>query len=270
MLDESTTTAYLERISARRPDRPDLDSLRHLHERHVLSVPFESLDYQLGREVHYKDKRVVDKIVHQRRGGGCGEINTSFFYLLETLGYSVRLHHGRVWIGGELKAPYNHLLVSAEIDGRRWIVDTGFGKGSRYPLAMDTADAQPDPHGEFSLRAVDDRSTDVLCNGKPLYRFYDDPVTLSDFDQVIWWYRTSPDSLLLQNMFCQLPLDDGWVLLKDDVLSITRGKETTTEKLADDAAVLAAYEEWFGISFDERPTPSPHRSSSVRMAFEEK
>jgi N-hydroxyarylamine O-acetyltransferase len=94
-------------------------------------------------------------------------------------------------------------------------------------------------------------------------------VSLSDFDQVIWWYRTSPDSLLLRNMFCRLPLDDGWVLLKDDVLTITRGKETKTEKLADDAAVLAAYENWFGIKFEKRPTPSPYRSPSVRMAFEE-
>ncbi|BCL27590.1 arylamine N-acetyltransferase [Streptomyces aurantiacus] len=270
MLDEPTTAAYLERISARPPDRPDLAALRHLHERHVLSVPFESLDYHLGKEVQYKDDQVIDKIVHQRRGGGCGEINMSFSLLLRTLGYAARLHHGQVWIGGRLNAPYNHLVVTAEVDGRRWLVDAGFGKGSRYPLALDTADPQPDPHGEFTVRAVDDRSTDVLCDGKPLYRFYDDPVSISDFDQVVWWYQTSPESLLRQNMFCRLPLDDGWVLLKDDLLTITRGKETRTEKLADDAAVLAAYESWFGITFEKRPTPSPHRSSSVRMAFEEK
>jgi N-hydroxyarylamine O-acetyltransferase len=76
--------------------------------------------------------------------------------------------------------------------------------------------------------------------------------------------------MLLQNMFCSLPLEDGWVVLKDDLLAVTRGKETTTEKLADDAAVLDAYEKWFGITLDKRPTPSPYLRASVRMAFEEK
>ncbi|MFH9134329.1 arylamine N-acetyltransferase [Streptomyces sp. NPDC017524] len=269
MLDEVTTAAYLKRISAERPDRPDIAALRHLHERHVLSVPFESLDYHLGKEIYYKDERIVEKIVHQRRGGTCGELNSAFSFLLESLGFTVHLRHGRVWIGGRLRDPYNHMLLAVEIDGRHWLVDVGFGKGSRYPIPLDTQEAQGDPHGAFSIRKVDDRTTDVLRDGKPQYRVYDDPTTLSDFDQAIYWYRTNPDSMLLQNMFCSLPTEDGSVLLKDDVLTITRGEETVTEKLADDAAVLNAYEKWFGITLDERPRPSPYLRGSVRMAFEE-
>ncbi|MFE4371002.1 arylamine N-acetyltransferase [Streptomyces sp. NPDC056835] len=270
MLDEVTTAAYLKRISAERPDRPDLAALRHLHERHVMSVPFESLDYHLGKEIYYKDERIVEKIVRRRRGGACGELNSAFYLLLKSLGFTVHVRHGRVWIGGRLRDPYNHMLPIAEVDGRRWLVDIGFGKGSRYPIPLDTPEAQDDPHGVFCVRKVDDRTTDVLRNGKPQYRFYDDPTSLSDFDQAIYWYRTSPDSMLLQNMFCSLPLDDGRVLLKDDVLTITRGKDTTTEKLTDDAAVLDAYEKWFGITLDKRPIPSPYVRKSVRMAFEEK
>ncbi|MFE3827170.1 arylamine N-acetyltransferase [Streptomyces sp. NPDC059092] len=270
MLDEVMTAAYLRRISAGRPERPDLAALRHLHERHVLSVPFESLDYHLGKEIHYKDERIVEKIVHRRRGGACGELNSAFFFLLEALGFTVRLRHARVWIGGRLRDPYNHMTLTADIGGRCWLVDVGFGKGARYPIPLDTPEAQDDPHGVFSVRKVDERATDVLRDGKPQYRVYDDPTSLSDFDQVIHWYRTSPDSMLLQNMFCSLPTEEGWVMLKDDVLSVTRGKETATEKLADDAAVLDAYEKWFGITLDKRPTPSPYLRSSVRMAFEEK
>ncbi|MEU5404138.1 arylamine N-acetyltransferase [Streptomyces sp. NPDC005963] len=265
-----TTAAYLERIAAERPERPDLAALRHLHERHVLSVPFESLDYHLGKEIYYKDERVVEKIVHRRRGGACGELNSAFFFLLEALGFNVHLRHGRVWIDGRLRDPYNHMLLTAEIEGRHWLVDVGFGKGSRYPISMDTPEAQSDPHGAFSVRKVDDRATDVLRNGKPQYRVYDDPTSLADFDQTIFWYRTSPDSMLLQNMFCSLPTEDGWVLLKDDVLTVTRGRETETERLADDSAVLGAYEKWFGITLDERPTPSAYLRDSVHMAFEEK
>lgn len=271
MLDDVTTAAYLERIGAERPRRPDLAALRHLHARHVLTVPFESLDYHLGKEIFYKDERIVDKVVRLRRGGACGELNSAFAYLLRALGFRVGLRHARVWIGGRLRDPYNHLVLAVDIDGRQWLADVGFGKGSRYPVPLDTPQAQDDPHGAFSVVKVDERATDVLRDGKPQYRVYADPVEMSDFDQVIYWYRTSPDSMLLQNMFCALPLaEGGWAVLKDDVLTVTRGKETTTEKLADDAAVLAAYEKWFGVTLDERPAPSPYLRGAVHMAFEEK
>ncbi len=64
MLDDQTVSAYLERIGAERPDRLDAAALRHLHERHSLSVPFETIDYHLGKEIML-DERVVEKIVHQ-------------------------------------------------------------------------------------------------------------------------------------------------------------------------------------------------------------
>lgn len=270
MLKEEMITTYLDRISARRPDRLDLAALRHLHERHVMSVPFESIDYHLGRQIYYRDMRVVRKIAEQRRGGGCGEINTAFYFLLQSLGFDITLHHGRVWIGGKLADPYNHVMATVEIDGSSWIVDPGFGKGPRHPVLLDSEEPQKDPHGSFSTRRPNDRWVDVLCNGKPQYRFHTGPAELADFEQVLWWYRTSPDSLFLQNLFCSMPLEDGWVLLKDDVLTVTRGGESRTEKLADDETVLEAYEKWFGMKLDKRPKPSPFLKKTVRMAFEEK
>lgn len=233
-------------------------------------MPFESLDYHLGKPIH-TDERVIDKIVYQRRGGGCGQINPAFYFLLQSLGFDITLHHGRVWIGGELYAPYNHILTTVRFDdGSRWIVDTGFGKGSRFPLRLDAEAPQPDPHGTFSTRRSEGLAVDVLRSGKPMYRFYDEPTVLADFEQVEWWFRTSPDSMLLQNMFCSLPIENGWVTLKDDTLIVVNGKDTRTQVFADDAEILEAYEKWFGMTLDRRPTPSPYLRGSVRMAFEEK
>lgn len=270
MLSDEMIAAYLDRICARKPDKLDLDALRHLHERHVLSVPFESIDYHLGKEIYYRDKRVVRKIVEQRRGGGCGEINTAFYFLLESLGFAVTVHHARVRIGRRLADPYNHLMVTALIDGTQWVVDPGFGRGPRYPVKLDSAEPQSDPHGVFATRRPDDRWVEVLRDGKPQYRFHNGPADLADFEQVLWWYRTSPDSTFMQNLFCSLPLDDGSVLLKDDVLTITQGGETRTEKLGSDEAVLAAYEKWFGMKLAERPRKSRYFRQNVQMAFEER
>ncbi|MDT0447153.1 arylamine N-acetyltransferase family protein [Streptomyces johnsoniae] len=268
MLDDKTVAQYLERISAEPPGKPDADALRHLHERHVMSVPFDSIDYHLGAEIHM-DERAIDKVVHQRRGGGCYEINTAFFLLLEALGFDITLHQGRLRIGDRSTPPYHHLLATVAIDGERWLVDIGFGKGSRHPLLLEAGRRQADPQGEFTLRPMDDGAIDIFRNGKPQYCFYDDPVELVDFRQTLWWYRTNPRSPFLTNLFCSLPLPGGWVSLRDDMLTLTTGREKRTEKLPDDAAVLAAYDKWFGIKLDERPTPSPHMTNTLRFSFEE-
>lgn len=262
LLSDEKVAAYLERIGASRPEKLDAAALRMLHERHVLSVPFETLDYHLGREIYHKDERAVDKIVYEHRGGGCGEVNTSFYFLLLALGFNARPHHGRVWFGDHLHGPYNHIVGTVEIDGEHWIVDVGFGKISRYPLLRNDGTPQKNRHGEFSVRRVDDRTTDVYRNGTPQYRFYEDEVDLErDFDQVVWYFRFSPDSPTLQNLVCSRPTEDGWVTLKDDVLILVTGKERTVEKLADDGEVLAAYEKWFGFKLEQRPVPSPYVST---------
>ncbi|MEU7683369.1 arylamine N-acetyltransferase family protein [Streptomyces spectabilis] len=101
LLTEATIAAYLDRISAPRPAKPDLASLRAIQAAHLYAVPFENLGYHLAEEIHM-DERVVDKIVNERRGGGCYEVNPALSFLLEGLGYDVSLLPGRVWIKGEL------------------------------------------------------------------------------------------------------------------------------------------------------------------------
>ncbi|BCL27589.1 arylamine N-acetyltransferase [Streptomyces aurantiacus] len=268
MLTEQTVSAYLDRISADTPKRLDLAALRHLHERHVLSVPFDSLDYHSGDEI-YLDERVIDKIVHQRRGGGCYELNAAFYLLLQSLGFEVTVHQGRIRFGSRATPPYHHMMLTVAVDGVRWIADIGFGKGSRHPLLVDSDDLHEDAHGVFSTRRVDHRSVEVSRGGVPQYVFSEEPTELSDFAQTMWWYRTFPGSPFLQNIFCSLPLENGWVSLRDDELTLTSGKQKTTEKLADDDAVVAAYRKWFGMKLDKRPVPSPHTTNAIRFSFEQ-
>ncbi|MEE1797994.1 arylamine N-acetyltransferase [Streptomyces sp. JV176] len=268
MLDHTTVAAYLDRISADPPERLDADALRHLHERHVLSVPFDNLDYHRGADIRM-DERAVDKIVHQRRGGLCGEINTAFYLLLESLGFDVTLHQGRVHIpGAGTTAPYHHVVMTVAVDGARWIADIGFGKSSRRPLLLDSGEPQRDPHGEFTTRRPDRRSVEVLRNGTPQYILYEEPVELPDFRQTMWWYRTSPHSPFLQTLVCSMPLENGWVILRDDLLTVVSEDGKRTEKLTDDAAVLAAYERWFGMRLERRPVPTPYTNDAPRFSFD--
>lgn len=268
MLTERQVADYLSRIGADRPRRIDLDALRHLQERHTLSVPFESIDYHLGEEI-FMDERIIGKVVDRRRGGGCYEINTAFFLLLQALRFPVTLHQCRVWISGRFTAPHNHVMMTvrfAEPDSA-WLVDVGFGKSSRYPVRLDTDAEHRDPHGRFTTRRVEDDATDVFRNDTLQYRFYDEPAELPDFRQNLWWYRSHPASPFLQNLFCSLPTEDGRVTLQGDKLTVISGAERSVEILPSAEAVVAAYQRWFGFTLDKPPTPSRYADDSMRMSF---
>jgi N-hydroxyarylamine O-acetyltransferase len=269
MLDDPTVAAYLERIGVPRPERLDAGALRLLHAQHELTVPFETIDYHLGKEI-FLDERVVEKIVHQHRGGGCGEVNTAFHYLLEALGFDITMHQGRVWLGREFTPPYNHSVSIVRFDdGTRLLTDVGLGRSSRYPLLLDSPEPQEDPHGTFSTKRVAHNATDVYRADALQYRFYDEPVVPTDGMQVLWWYRTSPDSPFLQNLSCTLPTENGRIILRDNKLAVIDGDQRRVERFSNEDDLLAAYEKYFGITLDRAPVPSPHANSKMRMSYEQ-
>src|SRR5215472_15516562 len=92
--------AYLGRIGYNGPLGPTFEptgeTLRALHRQHMLTVPFENLDISLSREIVLDPKRFVEKVVRQRRGGFCYELNGAFANLLTAAGYRVTLLSARV------------------------------------------------------------------------------------------------------------------------------------------------------------------------------
>ncbi|MGK5638856.1 arylamine N-acetyltransferase family protein [Streptomyces sp. URMC 126] len=266
MLDDTTVTAYLDRISAPRPAGATLEGLRRLQERHLLSVPFENLGYHLGEDVHM-DERVLDKVVGRRRGGGCYEVNPALALLLGSLGYQASIMPGRVWIRGELTPPLCHLALKVRAEGHDVLVDVGFGRNSRFPLSLETDAEQTDPHGRFRVRRADDGGTDVLLDGSALYRVYDVPCTVADFGPTLWWYRTAPDSPFLQNLFCSMPTETGRVTLKEDQFTLVDGDRREKRRITDPQELLETYEKWFGIKLDRLPVKAAP-TTTAPMAFD--
>ena len=80
--------AYLNRINYRGPRDVSAGTLRELHEAHLLAVPFENLDNHLKREIVLDEDKLVAKVVDQRRGGVCYELNGAFCSLLREVGVS--------------------------------------------------------------------------------------------------------------------------------------------------------------------------------------
>jgi N-hydroxyarylamine O-acetyltransferase len=261
-------TAYLARIGAGRPQRPDAAALRALHHAHLLAVPFENLSIALGEPISLEPGDLLRKVVTDRRGGFCYELNGAFALLLESLGFGVRRVAAAVFGTGAPGPPLDHLALLVDVPGddNPWLADVGFGSHSQYPLRFTGRQPQPDPAGTFLLAdaggtAVDgapaSADVDVLLDGQPQYRVERRTRSLADFVPMCWWQQTSPRSHFTQSTICSRLTQDGRVSLSGRTLIRTRGGTRTEQELASDTAVLAAYREHFGIALDRVPVATP-------------
>ncbi|MEV4948579.1 arylamine N-acetyltransferase [Streptomyces sp. NPDC053755] len=254
----ATVDAYLRRIGAARPARPDAAALRELHLRHLRSVPFENLSLHLGEDVVLEEKALLDKVVGARRGGFCYELNTAFAVLLRALGFPVALVQARCFDGeGRLGIPYDHMGVVVGTPEGRWLADVGFGDHSHFPTALDERGDQADPGGTFRIVETDEGDLDVLRDGKPQYRLEPRPRTAADFTAGAWYHRTSPDSHFTRSLVCSRLTEQGRITLSGHKL-VTRAQGRRTERLLDgDDQVRAAYRDLFGIVLTELPVLRP-------------
>lgn len=245
--------AYLERIGLPRPEQPDAAGLRALHAAHLDHVPFENLDVALGVPVQLTDEALIDKIIDRRRGGFCYELNGLFARLLAALGYDVTLLAGRVWSGRRWSPPFDHLALQVGCaDGTGWLADVGFGAHSRYPVRLDHEADQDDPFGTFRVEDVGG-DLRVAKDGSVEYLLERHPRELADFTAMCWYQQHSPMSHFSRNTICSRPTPAGRVSLREDVLIVTAGGAKHETKLADDAAILAAYRTHFDIDLDRVP-----------------
>lgn len=251
------TDAYLARMGAERPARLDLAGLRYLQERHMMSVPFESVDFYIGEPV-VLGEAAWDKIVRRRRGGGCYELNSAFGALLAALGFRVSLLAGRVLHNGlePVRGALNgHMALRVDLD-EPWLVDVGFRWASRAPLRFAERGPQADEHGCYQLVDTPEGDVELVHDGVHRYRLETRPRLLDDFDPTLWWFRTSPDSPMVNALWASLVTPTGRVSLLDRTLSrVENGSRTKT--VLSDEEFLDALRGCFGVDLDRVPAKLP-------------
>ncbi|GGY84002.1 arylamine N-acetyltransferase [Streptomyces nitrosporeus] len=250
MFDSDWADAYLERIGATRPRRADAEALCGLQWHHLTTVPFENLSVHLGEDIVLEDGKLVHKIVTDRRGGFCYELNGAFAALLRELGFRVTFLQARVFDdGGRLGIPYGHMALRVETgDGTGpWLVDVGFGDHALKPLALDERGEQEDPCGVFRLRVAPQGDLDLSRDGKPQFRLDPRPREQADFRAGAWYHRTSPESHFTRSLVCSRRTEAGRMTLSGRTLITTVGDERHESPLGTDAEVLDAYRDHFGL-----------------------
>jgi N-hydroxyarylamine O-acetyltransferase len=204
MLD---TARYLQRIGMdAQVGPPSLDLLTALQAAHMIHVPFENLHVYHRRGPRTDAEWSVPKIVEERRGGWCFEVNGAFAGLLRSLGFQAHHVSCQVWEPtGEWGTPFDHLASMVELDGERWFVDVGFGDNCIEPLpvtaverpsiprAVRTSVSSDDGIDHFVLTELMPRD-DGPAEWEPQLRVRLQPAELADFTPGARTCRPTPAS----------------------------------------------------------------------------
>lgn len=235
-------SAYLSRIDYRGRVRADLDCLKAIHQKHLLNIPYENLDVQLGCPLDFDLERIFDKLVDRRRGGWCYEMNGLLGWALGEAGFDVMRMTGGVMRSAQGDQSLgNHLVLCVNLDGPH-LADVGLGNGLVEPIPL--------CEGRF---AQGQREFGLELLGEKLWRFRNFPGAIpSDFDFIFGpadegllarrcaELQTDPESLFMQNLICQRLRPDGVHLLLGRVLICFAGDGSTKQILnsADELAQI--------------------------------
>ncbi len=243
--------SYLARIAYAGSTTPTAGTLRAIHRAHLLAVPFENLDIALGRTIVVHEAAIVRKIVEQRRGGFCYELNGAFAALLRALQFRVTLLSARVSRAGGGEGPeFDHLTLRVDLD-QSWLADVGFGDSFLDPLRLEPGVEQEDPAGKFRLQPLGERlqleklSPDGVW--KRQYSFAQQPRNLEDFAAMCSYHQTLPESHFTQNCICTRATPDGRITLSGMKLIVNRNGRREEKMLSSEAERNQVLHEFFGI-----------------------
>lgn len=227
---------YLRRIGIENYNiLPNLENLKFLQRRHLFSIPFENLDIHWKRPIVLKPENFAKKILEEKRGGFCYELNGLFYELLNEIGYKNRIISARVSNGkDDFGAEYDHLAILTKIADSEYLVDVGFGDFTAESLKFVLDVEQEDANGIFLIRKFDDDYFEVAKKHggewKSEYIFKNSERDLSEFSEMCEFHQTSPESHFTRGKVCSIMTNNGRKTLTNDKFIETKnGQKTTTE-----------------------------------------
>jgi N-hydroxyarylamine O-acetyltransferase len=221
---------YLQRIQYQKTTKVSKEVLWELQKAHLLTVPFENLDIHYQQEISLDLATVFDKVVRDKRGGFCYELNGLFYFLLKSIGFDAKMVSGRVATGeGSYGPEYDHLAIIVRIEGIDYLVDVGFGRFSLEPLEIQTQLPIVDPLGLFQFDVykkeylrINSLEKEVLV---PQYIFSLKERVWAEFEEMCWFHQNSVASHFTQKKIMSILTPNGRITLNDKLLKVTNGSE---------------------------------------------
>jgi N-hydroxyarylamine O-acetyltransferase len=249
--------AYLTRIGYTGPRTPTLATLRAIHALQPAKIPFESLDPFLRRPVRLDLASLQAKLVGERRGGYCFELNGLFAGALRALGFSITPLSGRVrWMAPPERPEggRTHALTRVDLPDGAYLADVGFGGHLLAgPVRLEREIEQTTPAATVRLIGKDPhfvlQALLAVKGWQDLYLFTLEPALPIDYEIANWFTSTSPKSRFYPDFLAErLTPESRLSVLNAKVTKRHKDGETDQRILADAEEFAAVLEEELGIT----------------------
>ena len=246
--------AYLQRINYTKEVNVTIECLIDIHYTQLFTIPFENFDIFLGRAIELEPKKLVHKLVQNKRGGYCFELNGLFLMALQSFGFDARALLARVHVTGT-PTGRGHQFSLITFQGNQWIADVGFGSNTPrgpIPLVLN----QPTTNYGQTVRLVDTQHYGIMLqirNGaiwEDLYSFDLDYVCPGDIEYGNYYNSTSQNSFFVRARVAALPVKDGVITLFNNTLKRTLGGKEIQIQLEENQQYIESLEAHFGIELD--------------------
>jgi N-hydroxyarylamine O-acetyltransferase len=254
-LSKERIKAYLGRIGLNEEINADLSSLKKIHRQHLLTIPFENLDIHYNREISLNIDSLYRKIVLNRRGGFCYELNTLFYALLISLGYKAKIISAQVFEDEKSGPEFDHMAVLLELEGKEWLCDVGFGDSFIEPLEFAVNKEQKENYKTFSIQPAGEERYNLAVKKeggefRNEYMFTTQERTTAEFYLMCRYHQTSPESHFTQKKVCTLATENGRITLRDNRLIITEGLQKKEIPFTGEDIFLRYLDKYFGIKLN--------------------
>lgn len=263
MFSDKQAQEYLERIKFNGEANLNKATLDELVLCHQMNVPFETVMlHRLQMTPSLDSDDLFEKVVKQRGGGYCFELNKAFGDLLAALGFETRPVMSRAVRGREGRMPINHRGIIVVLEDGLYSVDVGFGgpmpsgalllsEGTDQLINGETYSAIKSNDSWWKIERLTRANFDTYDDEVPQRRQVElelctAAVEEQDFDSLNEFF-SKPGTLFHDHALANLRTPDGYLGLKDDVFTIRKNGEKEIVKLEDKDAIDEVLAKHFGM-----------------------
>lgn len=221
MLTESMISAYLERLQCQDARKVSEENLFRLQKAHLKQIAYSNLSFFMNGVLTSLDTEALfERLIVQKKGGYCFELNGLFGELLRSLGYDVTEYFARWHFGGTEEIPMRrHRVLKVVLDGEVFLADAGIGSPCpTTPLRFEYDTVQKKNFRSYRIvknlllgNVVEAETPEGFL---PYYSFTDDPHFPQDFVYVHAYCVQQPDSFFRNKLFAHRLTDETqWQLL---------------------------------------------------------
>lgn len=126
-MDKIKVKQYFDRIGLKMPKKivPDAALLQKLTYHNNISIPYENTQFLTKKIIPCETDALFQRIVVEKKGGICHDINGLFGWFLKELGYKV-VYVGTTSFMDKIKTHIHRTLVVTDIDGNEWLAEAAY------------------------------------------------------------------------------------------------------------------------------------------------